>query len=220
MFHTSKKESLCKPTTCNFFWLCTKEGLPSSPHSSEFCKLSGVRRTLKKHRNIIYHVDFFFFTSHFWTDSAANSGRRKSFSWYNLVGRQRETRAHWGDAGLPKKTSKSNRHPSSTYTGCDLLQRLHWCLHECILTISAAGRARAGKLARKLPIRGTEGLHSTTTLWIHVFTQANSNGFWIFRLAHLQHGQNRNRDMNSLLSYVCVYTSRDLLRSEVWWAYV
>lgn len=163
---------------------------------------------------------WFFFTSHFWTDSAANSGRRKSFSWYNLVGRQRETRAHWGDAGLPKKTSKSNRHPSSTYTGCDLLQRLHWCLHECILTISAAGRARAGKLARKLPTRGTEGLHSTTTLWIHVFTQANSNGFWIFRLAHLQHGQNRNRDMNSLLSYVCVYTSRDLLRSEVWWAYV
>lgn len=58
MFHTSKKESLCKPTTCNFFWLCTKEGLPSSPHSSEFCKLSGVRRTLKKHRNIIYHVAF------------------------------------------------------------------------------------------------------------------------------------------------------------------
>lgn len=165
-----------------------------------------------------YNLPCCFFTSHFWTDSGANSGRRKSFSWYNLVGRQRETRAHWGDVGLPKKTSKSNRHPSSTYTGggCDLHQRLHWCLHECILTMTAAGRARAGKLAWKLPRRGTEGLHSTTTLWIHVFTQANSNDFQVFRLAHLQHGQNRNRDTNSLLSCVCLYIQRSAkIRSAV-----
>lgn len=156
-----------------------------------------------------YNLPRCFFTSHFWTDSAANSPRRKSFSWYNLVGRQRETRAHWGDVGLPKKTSKSNRHPSSTYTGggCDLHQRLHWCLHECILTMTAAGRARAGKLAWKLPRRGTEGLHSTTTLWIHVFTQTQMifgySGWLIYSMDKTGTG------ISIPCSAVCVYTSRD-----------
>lgn len=39
----------------SFGFISGKES-PSSPHSWEFCKLSGIRRTLTEHRNIIYNT--------------------------------------------------------------------------------------------------------------------------------------------------------------------